>query len=279
MTVELEEIGRTLDREPIVLWPRDNDGALSNLGESCPMQAKYKEVCEKAVARIINAHGPKIDCVYVRGSVAIAAAVPPYSDLDLLAAGSLLPRDAPDICSHLESEHPFLESVDLVLVDTLELKTSSDLAKLRAMISTQSKLLSGTDIRPELGRYHPDRVFAKAHFGDLARECNWLAEILSGAIPSPSFRGVDRGRQFWVRWSMRNVLRASQLLAMLCTAEYSSHLGTCTRLAAKHFPQFRRQLLKAFWIERQHSPDPEAAHVVLADFQSRVLPLWDRSMN
>lgn len=272
--VTIEQILILIKEDPLILWPRSGAGHLVNLGEVRALQCAYAKPCLDASTILFAAFGDALHALYVRGSVAIGAAVRPFSDLDLIAVGSELPELAPEECEKIWSTHPYIESVDLALLEVEDLLTSPARRKFRSMLTVQSKLLAGVDIRGDLPNCRPDAFFALDQFEELEGECRWLDDILSGAIETPSFRGMNRTLNFWGRWAMRNVLRATQLIAMLDTGEYSSHLGTCTVLAMRRFPDFKNELAAAYWIERQGAPDPDAALKTLRQFGASIMPIW-----
>jgi hypothetical protein len=109
--------------------------------------------------------------------------------------------------------------------------------------------------------------------------------MIAGGDGFGCYRGVPRPASFWARWSMRVVLRASQMLAMLDTGKYSNDLHSCLFLGASRFPEWGHRLRSCFATER----DP-AGHIItamddLSWWREEVLPLWlervrpDRDLN
>jgi hypothetical protein len=257
------------------IWGVSAGGTLINRAAGTRMDPEY-EACARFVCdRLHQTLGEDAASIYVRGSVAVGEAVPPFSDLDLVVLTKAPPSGEMDALRALTLERfRFLQDVDIALCPKADLGATSFGKVVLSYLLVEAKRLSGEDSVAGFAPLRPDAEFARMRFPGLAEQMTWLLALLEGRVPTGHYRGVARPADFWAKWSMRALLRSTQMLAMLDTRLYSNHLPTCRALASARFAADSDWIDRIATNERRTRSDPDEAAALLRWWRERMLPLW-----
>ncbi len=258
----------------MTLFTCDQDGYLQNSGSPSLIQPAFRPLLDAATVLCQELANSSLICLYVRGSVAAGRAFLGSSDLDLvLISKDGEPAVTPDRqqISAFTSEFVSITSeVDLTVLQLAVLLESTEYARLRVYLKTQSVLLVGEDIRPRLPRFRPDGSLARYMHPDLDVELDYLSRIFSGdRTIDRSYGGMTRPTRFWCVWTMRTVLRAAGLLAMTRSGIYESDLKSCRDQASMLYPELAPLLHEAYTL----ALDPTDHPWVVTAFLQRLLPI------
>jgi len=219
---------------PRYVWPTDRNGNLINLGNSS-FQGTFLPIIEDVKGEIF----PLVRSSWllaVRGSVAIGAAVPPFSDLDLiLIVDDLVAEEDRSALERARAKIQLayadrLDLVELQLVDRT--RSSRELSRAVAHLQLQSVTLTGhalqyPPLRPDLDLYYRLWEGTRSACRSIAQNVK-VADLSWNTEPKPA--------SFWCRWVLRDVIRMTCGVAMLRTKLYSSHLDSCVELISDALP-------------------------------------------
>lgn len=261
------------------LFTTDQDGFLQNSGSYDLIQPDFRPLLVQAAALCRDLVGTRLLSLYVRGSVAAGRAHLGSSDVDLV----LLTKDGvpqftvqPDKIAELSRAFSKVTSeVDLTVLPLEILRGAPEYARLRVYLQTQSVLLEGEDVRPELPRFRPNSELACYMHPKLEEELHQLSQLFTlGTAVERSYGGVLRPTRFWCVWTMRTVLRASGLLAMTQTGSYESDLAYCRDHARSIYPEMALSLQEAYRLALDPTDNPQLVESFLEHLLPILLPLW-----
>jgi hypothetical protein len=216
----------------------DPDGYLVTGVDRSRVPAAYEPALADAVTTLTGALGDLLHGLYLYGSVATGQAVPPASDVDLLAV-STAPID-PSVLSGLSARHAGTTREVALAVMTPEQLHGDDDEGLgnRAFLKHYCVLLAGADARPDLPRYRPSRALVDGFAGDL-----------TGAVEQ--WRSTSDGRR-----------AARRLLLFAATSESLAHGGWTTdratgaALVRRHHPEWTSEVDRALRWSAGAAADP-----------------------
>ncbi|HST65667.1 MAG TPA: nucleotidyltransferase domain-containing protein, partial [Mycobacteriales bacterium] len=158
----------------------DADGYLVTGAASSRIPAAYEPVLADCAATLVGTFGPRLDGLYLYGSVATGHAVPPASDVDLLAlwASTVDPDAVRAVAAALSTRHgAVVREVGLAQATPDSLRTEAD----QAFLKHYCIPLYGRDVRPSLPRFRPSRALADGFNDDLPPVVHRLRSTVESA--------------------------------------------------------------------------------------------------
>jgi hypothetical protein len=240
----------------------DADGYLVTGASVEHIPAVYRPVVADCVETLTAAFGPRLDGLYLYGSVATGQARPPESDLDLLAVWTStvdLGRVAAVVRALSTRHGAIVREVGLAQVTTLGLAGDAD----RCFLKHYCVPLAGRDRRPDYPRYRPSRALADGFNDDLPSVVHRLRSTVDAA-------GTPAERAIAGRKAARRLLLAVATIESVSHAIWSTDRATGAALLARHHPEWTDVAARALdWSAGRGNPDGVEDLLALGDWLTR----------
>lgn len=261
--------------EPLVIWEVDSNGNLENKASSSLLLPEFKIDAQRVFDMVHERIGSEAS-LYLRGSIARGGGIARRSDLDLVL---VFRRSVPDdtlirLATELNdgSFSSKFSSIEFDVTTEVALSTGQAPPGLVLNLSTQSFLVWGKDYANIIKKFKPsDDLFAYV-YGGLRSEVECIVGHLLLNDKSSLF-GYRRDADFWVVWSMRQMLRAAKLATLKTDYKFSNDLYSCFAITAESVPHHATALEQCLANERAPPADRLVAVKLIADSFVQLSPL------
>lgn len=224
------------------MWQTANKlGFIENSGRQSLIPPPYKEVIVKSQVIYEKTCGNALESIYLRGSVCTGE-VTKFSDFDMVG---ILNREVDDrtqklmieSTDHLENNFPFINGIDLELVEKNKLLINREYINLRLNLISNSILIRGTDVSMKLPNLVPGPQLSRDIKLYVEDQYNDLFNYLKGT-ESRSYLSKVRDESFWCGWISRVIARSGIGLIMLNEPVYSNDVKLIAEHMVVSYPQF-----------------------------------------
>ncbi|WP_234332162.1 nucleotidyltransferase domain-containing protein [Streptomyces sp. NRRL S-87] len=261
----------------------DGQGFIEREGSFARIGAEFQGLVADARDRIVKTYGRRLHSAYLYGSLPRGTARPGRSDLDLLLAlhGEPTAADreaAADLAADLDSAHPVVDGVGLLLFGKERLLSEAERYDLGWFVACLCTPLLGADLAEHLPRYRPDALLARETNGDLAdllpKLRQRIAEAERAGAGTVAVAGVtgsgaggpgDAAYRRLVRGWSRQLVRTAFTLVMPRWGGWTSDLGRQAEAFAEYYPERAGQLREAARLALEPTADPAVLHAYAED--------------
>lgn len=214
----------------------DAEGYLVNPTDRSLVAPPWEGAVERLIEDCRGRFGPRLDGLYLRGSVPQGTAVEGFSDLDgfALLAGRVTDDDRlwrEGWRREFVERHPFLTDLDVALVPLADTRGDA----IRCVLKTQTLHVWGTDRRPEFPRYRPGPLAAQHAYR--------IGEDLGEALVTSHRVAGDRLCSV-ATWIARRMIRTGFELVMERERAFTRDLYPAWEAFARHYPEHREAMRK-----------------------------------
>jgi predicted nucleotidyltransferase len=257
--------------------------AIINQGDYSKIQEPYGSVVNDIQCSLSKIIGDGDFCsFYVRGSVSVGLAKPPYSDVDVVVVLNSPPSQATsdrfrDLSDKLQKKYsPDISEIDITVTTVPRLLYSNEIKNLKVYLKYQSVLISGNDILDELPEVIPSAELATYMYNDLTREVDSLRRQFQRIENPKKYQGVERADTFWCVWLCRTILRSMMALCMEKSGIFTQDLRECAKIGMKYYPELK-QIIELSLI---YAINPTGDKTLLLDFVEQIelyyMLIWDK---
>lgn len=237
----------------------DSAGYLTTGVDLAKVCAPYDAVLTDVARSVVAALRQELHGLYLYGSVATGQAVPPDSDMDLLAI--VTSDGAVEQCRELSLElatryNSTVRDVAIGAGPLQDLLAPTEAARAnRCFVKHYCVSVSGVDLRPDLPRCRPDRSLAREFVGDLdAMIAGFRRRLQESASPDAvEDVAVLTGRR---------LLLAAAVLYSFTDRTWTTARTSGARMIAQHHPEHAEQAHRVLaWITPPSTHEVDAGPV------------------
>lgn len=230
----------------------DETGYITTGVDLAKVRAPFDAVLAEVSTRIRAALQQELHGLYLYGSVATGQAVPPGSDLDLLAV--VTTERAIDMCHHLSEDltNQYRSTVRDVAIGAGSLESflaPTQAAKAnRCFLKHYCVSIAGVDLRPDLPRCQPDKALAREFVGDLEGMIADFRQRLQGTTSPSDVEEV-------AALVGRRLLMAAAVLYSITDRTWTTARTAGARMLTQHHPEYAEYASQALaWIGAPYRP-------------------------
>ncbi|MEZ5989443.1 MAG: hypothetical protein R3F30_10025 [Planctomycetota bacterium] len=226
----------------------DAQGFLINPCRRNLIQPRWDDAVQAVIDTYRQRLGPKLDSVYLRGSVPCGTAIEGVSDLDSVAL--VLDQDEAEVPDWaLEADvdlcdrFPFVSGFELWTMPRRTLLLAEGADPFRFVLKTQGLCVEGPDILPELPRCRVDGR-AIQHLPHLAEDLEGLEDDWAAGVEPVEAEEI-------CTWMCKRLVRAGLELVLPEEGRYSRDLWPCYEAFSSRHPDMEPAMRQALeWAVR-----------------------------
>ena len=216
----------------------DSDGNIENPSVLPVQQEEYRNVVNQIIDELLLNFKDVILSVYIRGSVAKAAAIPYVSDIDLIILSNrnldenenLLRKK---ISENVGNKNPFVNGVELFFMNADELSK----IKTQFLFKTQCACVYGNDVIPSIQKFKIGRdaiVYSEGFYDSMM---NIIKEL--------SVEEDENEIKEICSWVMKKMIRTAFETVMMRDNSFTRDLYPCYEIFSKYHPEKESEIRKA----------------------------------